>query len=226
MFFPPTLTLPDRFAQIIGGLCRALSAQGAWARAAGPLGVLIWNRLCRMRVRFIALTTRVRAGTLPAAAPVRPRAATPRPAASRPPSLLPRQFGWLLRLVPEPWRINAWRVPLEEVLADPETVALVAAGPQAGRILRPMCRMVGVTPPSYLQLPQRPRLPRPPRPNVAKRPPTPEEVDARVARMSRLAFANLIHPETEHMNGRPPNRIGYGRAPPILRPLPKWDWAG
>jgi hypothetical protein len=226
MFFPPTLTLSERFTEIIGGLCRALSAQGAWARAAGPLGVLIWGRLCRMRNRFTALAARVRAGELPAKAPARrppasPRPATPRPSASPDlPRLPPQRSGWLVRLVPEPHHLNAWRVPLDELLADPEMVALAAAAPQqAGRIVRPMCRMLGVKPPPYLQLPR----PRRPRPKVAKKPLTPEQVDAKVARMSRLAYANMINPnDPDPLGIRPPNRIGYGRP----RPFPKPDRAG
>jgi hypothetical protein len=228
MFFPATLSLPDRFAEIIGGLCRALSAQSAWCREVGPLGVLIWGRLCRMRTRFTAIAARVQAGTLPAVAPARPRAATPRPATPRPaaapdqPRLPPPRIGWLVRLVPEPWHLNSWRVPLEELLADPQTAALAAVAPQVGRELRPLCRMLNVEVPPELRLPKRPRRPR----VVKPRPPkveTPEELDARVRRMPRLAFANLINPEREPMWSRPPNKLGYGRAPPIFRPPPKRD---
>jgi hypothetical protein len=222
MPFPPNLTLTGRFASIIEGLCRALSAQGAWCREAGPLGVLIWGRLCRMRNRFTALAEQVRAGTLPAAAPARPRAATPRPPAKPDqPRLPPQTSGWLIRLVPEPWHLNYWRGPFEELLADPETVALAAVAPQqAGRILRPVCSMLAVKPPPYLQLPRRPRRPRP---KVAKKPLTPEQVDAKVARTSRMAYANMINPnDPDPLGIRPPNHIGYGRP----RPLPKPDRAG
>jgi hypothetical protein len=51
---------------------------------------------------------------------------------------------------------------LQHFLSLPETGELVSAGPQAGRILRPLCRILGVKPPPYLTLPRHPRLPRPP----------------------------------------------------------------
>jgi hypothetical protein len=50
------------------------------------------------------------------------------------------------------------------LLADPDTQALVAAAPQAGRILRPLCHTIGVELPDWLKLPKRPRKPRPPKP--------------------------------------------------------------
>src|SRR5271170_541196 len=222
---PATQTLSVRFADIINGLRRALSKQGAWCRASGPLGMLIWNRLDRMRRRFTALAERVSAGTLPAAAAPRQRATTPRPAPATPdlPRLPPRRPGWLLGLLPEPWHLAYWRHPLEDLLADPQTAALFQAAPrQVGRILRPLCVMLRVDLPPEFRLPPRP--PRPPRPKPAKKPLTPEQLDARDARMGRLAWANFINPETDPVNGnpgRPPNRIGYGRAPPILRSPPK-----
>jgi hypothetical protein len=123
--------------------------------------------------------------------------------------------------VPETHHLNYWRGPFDELLADPETVAMAATAPQqTGRIVRPMCRMLGMKPPPYLQLPRRPRRPRPP---PAKKPLTPEQVDAKVARMSRMAYANMINPNDPDPSGiRPPNRIGYGRP----KPFPKPDRAG
>ena len=155
-------TAANCFADLIQGIGRALGMQHAWLRASGPLSSLIWGRLCGMRRRFINLAARVQGGTLPAKRPPRPTPATPRPATPRPaakpdqPRLPPQTSGWLIRLVPEPHHINAWRGPLEQFLADPETIAHVAAAPQAGRILRPLCRMLHVVPPLYLQLPRRP----------------------------------------------------------------------
>jgi hypothetical protein len=39
--------------------------------------------------------------------------------------------------------------------------ALLFEAPEVGRILRPLCRMLGVEPPAELRLPLRPRVPRP-----------------------------------------------------------------
>ena len=42
--------------------------------------------------------------------------------------------------------------------------ALLAATPALGRLLRPLCRMLGVVVPGTPPAPERPRAPRPPRP--------------------------------------------------------------
>ncbi|MCC7283005.1 MAG: hypothetical protein IT556_11525, partial [Acetobacteraceae bacterium] len=47
----------------------------------------------------------------------------------------------------------------ETLLATPEATEFLTAVPQAGRILRPLCRMLGLTPPACLRLPERPRPP-------------------------------------------------------------------
>jgi len=164
--------------------------------------------LNRQARRFAALVARWQAGTLPALRPpavdrARPLPAPERVAQPRPPGKLPRGFMWLSRLFPE----NA--VPVQFALSDlvdnwPDTAALVAAAPQAGRILRPMCRMVGLTPPPYLQLPKRPRRPRPPRP---AKPKPPKFMD--INRMSAVAWGNFVHPDHPGQH-HPPARIGYG----------------
>ena len=156
--------LADRFALIIDGLCRATAARIAVNRAMGPLIILIWRRLRRMASRFAALNARVRAGTLRA-----PRHRTTAPRKPRPPDRLPdrlpQHFAWLIRLVPE---AAACGGQLQALLSDPEMQTLLAAAPQAGRILRPLCRMLAVQPPPAL-------LPPPPaRPAPQAAPPTPK----------------------------------------------------
>jgi hypothetical protein len=136
----PALPAPaDRFALLIEGLCRALAARSAGGALAGSLIILIWGRLSRMAVRFSRLAARCHAGRLP------PRPVRRRPARSGPPpARLPKNFAWLVRLVPQ---AAAGASQLQHLLATPELAALVAAAPQAGRILRPLCRMLGVRPP-------------------------------------------------------------------------------
>ena len=150
---PLPRTPHERFAAIIDLLCRTVAARIAGGRLAGPLILLIWRRLSRMGVRFAAIAARHEAGTLPAPRR-RPRA--PRPARPRPPPLLPRGVAWLLRLVPE---AAGGASQLQHLLADAEMAALIAAAPQAGRILRPLCRMLGLRPPAVLALPPRPARP-------------------------------------------------------------------
>jgi hypothetical protein len=135
----------DTFARLIAGLCRAIAARSPANPLAWPLMLLAWSRLRRMATRFARLALRLRAGNLSPRRPVRSRAGARRPATPRP--RLPEGFGWLVRLVPE---AAAGASQLQHLLGEPEMAALIAAAPQAGRILRPLCRLLGVRPPPAL----------------------------------------------------------------------------
>ena len=91
----------------------------------GPVARLPGSAFCRARYRLPA-----RPQTLSAAAPVR-----------RP-----------LRRVPE---TVAYGGQGEHLPADPRMTALLAASPQAGRILRPLCHMLAIKPPPALAAPPR-----------------------------------------------------------------------
>ena len=56
---------------------------------------------------------------------------------------LPRQRGWLVRELG--WEAAAFLSALETLLREIETQAALAASPGAGRVLRPICRMLGVS---------------------------------------------------------------------------------
>ncbi len=139
-------TPAERFAGILAWLNRSLAAAAVKNRAAAPLILLLWPRLNRLAARFASLAARVAAGT------ATPRQRTlPRPAGARPRkpyARLPRRFGWLLRLERE--AAAAAGSQLRHLLADPEMADILAAAPQAGRLLRPLCRMLGVQPPPAL----------------------------------------------------------------------------
>ena len=124
----------------VDGLCRAIAACGTGAWLAGPLMLLLWSRLRRTAERFARLAEKVRAGALP---PPRRRLRSPRPA-QPPPPLLPRGFAWLVRRLPQAASAAS---QLQHLLADPAMADLLAAAPQAGRLLRPLCQMLGVRPP-------------------------------------------------------------------------------
>ncbi len=151
-------TPAETFAGILTGLRNAIAAAAAKNPLARLLLVLLWSRLGRLARRFIALAARVEAGT---AAP-RPRRASPHPAEkrARPPyQRLPRRFAWLPPQVPG---AAAFGSQLQYWLATEEMAAILAAAPQAGRMLRPLCRMLGVRPPPALAPPPRPaRTPAP-----------------------------------------------------------------
>ena len=168
----PPRTAADRFAFIIESLCQAAAARVARPPyrpqgLAGPFILLLAARLRRMAVRFATLAAHVQAGTLPA-----PRhrkrsghcerseaisSRTPPPASSK--DRLPTRFAWLIRLVPE---VGSFRSQFCHLLQDAEIATLLAAAPQVGRILRPLCRMLGikllptVVPPALIP-PRRPR---------------------------------------------------------------------
>ncbi len=132
-----------------------------------PLLSLVLRRMWRLIARFDRLVLAWERDQLPT-----PRLRAPRPATARkaptPALRLPARFGWLGKLVPA---AQAGAGPLAHMLWEQpdEARALVAAAPQAGRILRPLCRIFGVTPPDWLKLPRRPRKPRPAKPAAPPR---------------------------------------------------------
>ena len=201
----PTLT--DLFASFTQGLFKLINFAMARRQAPQPLTFLLIIRVQRLRNRFQALLAQFRAGTLPAPRPSRAGAASrpqaePRPA--RPAILAPHRIAAMLAPIPE----TSWlcRCYIYDIVHNtPEAQALVAAAPQAGRILRTFCRMLGFKPPAWLALPRRPRARRP-RPPAPRRP-------ADASKLGRIAYANLIAPECRDgpSGFRPPNRIGYGR---------------
>ncbi|MHB1302256.1 MAG: hypothetical protein ACYCZB_02110, partial [Acidiphilium sp.] len=59
---------------------------------------------------------------------------------------------------------------LRLVLAEPEMETLIAADPRVGRILRPLCHLLGFKPPPSLRLPKpTPKPRRKPKPRLAPR---------------------------------------------------------
>jgi hypothetical protein len=219
---PPALGLPaatvlsNRLALTLGGLYRAIAARCAGRDAAitvaRPLLILLWSRLNRTVLRFASLAARAAAGRLaaPRQRPARPAPVSPGPVSpSSSPSPLssprPRQpqgFFWLVRLVPE---AAAYASQLQYTLAEPEIAALLAATPQAGRILRPLCRMLGVPLPPALRLARVPRA----------RPANPAGGSA--------AAQSAAHqtPGTTPPSARPPRGADAGRRVPPTPGVPR-----
>jgi hypothetical protein len=158
--------LPLHLASIIATLCGCMF----WRRGHSQHGTLLFHLeayLARLAARFERLHARWVAGTLP-----RPRA--PRPSAParapRTPSTrlrIPRAHAFISRLVPDGFAIAC---QLEAMLARPDCAEFLAAVPRAGRILRPLCRLIGTPLPPALARPPRPRRPRP-RPEPPPQPP-------------------------------------------------------
>ena len=129
--------------------------------------LLLTHRINRIAQRFRALFARYQAGTLPAPRPS--RAGTPskrHPETRLPEPRLPTERGWINARIPDTAPCAG---TIEYMLHNTlEMQDFVQAAPQAGRLLRPLCRMLGLTPPAYLRLPERPRA----APKPAPQPPT------------------------------------------------------
>ncbi len=154
-----------RCATILSWLCAAIAARAAKQASTRPLLVHLWGALRRLSGRLERLAARVHAGRLPAPHPASRKRRPDRPRASRP--RLPTGFAWLVRLAPE---TAPYGTQLQALLDEPEMTALLEAAPQAGRLLRPLCRMLGVRPAPPLALKRAECPPRPSRPKPARPP--------------------------------------------------------
>jgi hypothetical protein len=185
---PPSCPPAEGLATLVLWLSRAVMAQTGWGMGSQMITLII-ARLRGIKQRFADLAARVAAGRYvarrPAAAPRK------RPGQQPPQNKLPQKFGWLLPLEAQ---AVVYRSQLQYLLRDPEMAALLAAAPvPMGRVLRPLCWMLGLTPPPILA---RPRKPRPPRPASAKpEPPAPSPSDS-----------------------RPRTRLGFYKGPPPMLP--------
>ena len=159
----------EHLLQVIAVLGRAM---GVHVRANrqddSVLGLAYWHA-DRIRRRFITLYTRRKDGTLkptrqrlaslpsPQAGGAGGGPATPetQPKPEKPKA--PRKRGWVTHMAPPCAEAGSW---LHYFLQRDDMPAFLAAVPRAGRLLRPLCHMLGVPLPEYLKLPKRPRKPR------------------------------------------------------------------
>jgi len=186
MYGAASLTLTDRFAWLIDGLCKAIGVDAQKCRMEAALAWAVWNRVRVLGARLVALMARVgsgrrvpvrtrRSGRTPPPGPLpqgegekcphpsprdqarwqsltppreRERETSAAVAAGDVRPALPREFGWVRRVLPETARFAG---VLAYFLDDPEMAALVATTPEAGRILRPLCHLLGVQPPAFLR---------------------------------------------------------------------------
>ena len=162
---------PERFRHLIDVITRAVVAHTGWdQRMSLTLIGLITERLRGIKRSFLRLAASIQAGRY------RRRAVSPRPRAARiPADPLPKKPGWLEGYLPETVHFRGF---LDEMLRDPEMVALIQSAPDAlGRPLRSLCRMIGLRPPPILARPPRaapaPAPPKPPPARTAAKPQTP-----------------------------------------------------
>ncbi len=162
----PTSSVAAKFAQMIETLRVIVPKFIAKDRNAGPLIILIWSHLGRLGREFAALAARAEAGTLRAASrrrPIAPGVGTRRAGTAPVPSGVPTKFAWLGDMM---WETRIFGGYLSQmVLNDPEMAALIAACPQAGRIVRSILWMTSQSPvPAILRVSRRKRVRAPPRP--------------------------------------------------------------
>ena len=116
----------------------------------------LWGRLNR------AVRRLERAVAHPVARPVvAPVVAAKRERARKPPTAgvrLPGGRGWLVRVLG--YEAAGYASQLQHLLNEPEMQALLLALPAVGRVLRPVCRMLGVTAVVGLAVPEVAEKPR------------------------------------------------------------------
>ena len=171
MYIPLQTPVPpnspvERLVRMLDWLCAAIAARRSGGVLTVPLFFLLWKRVRHTAVKAIKLAAGIAAGVPP---PItRPRK-TPRP--PRPPILrLPRQFAWIVKVVPG---TAAYGIQLQYLLAQPELAPLVADA-RFRRMINPLCRM--------LAIPKLPPLPKPAAPEpAAPEPAAPEPAAPRPA---------------------------------------------
>jgi hypothetical protein len=136
----PPLSAVDRFALALDALVRAVAARIAARVMTGAMILLVCRRIRRVELQIKGLLARFTAGRLQVVAA--PRSGGGGGGARATAGRLPSGFAWLLPLVPAEAACFAGQ--LRGVLAEPEMVALLEASPQARRVLRPLCRMLGI----------------------------------------------------------------------------------
>ncbi len=148
--FPPEPIGPPDLAERLGPILLHLRRAAAdravkyWAYV--PLGLLFAAYLSSVMRRVESLVARHRAGRL-RARPHRARTVQPREERENaaPKRRLPARFGWVVEWLGH--HAAGCAAQLRHMLThDPDLVALLDAGPQAGRVLRPLCRMLGMEP--------------------------------------------------------------------------------
>ena len=178
----------------LGRILLALAALVARAFLRDPrhagLIIPLWGYITRTARRFDRAITRLAAGTQRSHAP-RPGRTTPStPGKPRP--RLPTRHAWLVATLKHE-AVN-YGSQLNHLLSEPEAAALLAASPQAARLLRPLCHLLGISPAAI----------QPPR---------------RVGRPSATHHSPAQAKPAGHLTQPPPSLLLAARARPALPPL-------
>ncbi len=112
---------------------------GAW-RLEPVLGLATYRRITVIFDRIERMLVRFRAGKLRRRTPRASTAA--RVGRSTPAEAVPRRFGWLVQAAGS--EAACYGSQLQVALNSAEMIGLLAASPQARRVLRPLCRALAV----------------------------------------------------------------------------------
>ena len=136
-------TAPDvarRFAMILAGLGALVARRFLRMPHLSGFTLLLFSRLHRAVRRFYRALTR------PAGKARAPRVRVDRNGDVRARAVaLPSGRGWIVRELG--WEAAAYKAYLEALVAETGTLTALEARPGLGRILRPICRMLGVVMP-------------------------------------------------------------------------------
>jgi hypothetical protein len=163
-----TATLAAFILRFATCLRAALADAASRDRARVPFLVTLHAYIGRFAARLERLLERWQAGTLPRPrARPRPEAAPDAEAKPRAPAIrFPPANGWLTRMLPQ---LHTSGGELIHLLNRPEMAEFLEAVPQARRLLRPICRMLGLRPIHMAVLARpAPRRPTPPSPPPAE----------------------------------------------------------
>ena len=134
-----------RFGVIMAALAVVVAQRFVRAPALVALNVPLWSWLSRTVQRFARLVGQ-RAVGRPAVVRAARASSARRETAPRARGLrLPSRRGWLLHTLG--WEVAVYGSQLETLLAEPDMQALLAARPGMARLMRPLCRMLGVAAP-------------------------------------------------------------------------------
>jgi hypothetical protein len=194
--------LAERFACFIAGLRDAMGIDAGHNPVLMEIAARLWNRLTEAAERFAAIAARPAARSRRAAPPAEPAPAqVPDDAVPRrqvaPRRTLPRGHGWLVRMAPQ---TVPFGVEFAYLLAQPEMTDLLATAPRLWLVLRPLCRMLGITPHDA-----------PPRPHPA--PGQREPAAADIARARRRRWSRDLLSENEAIRRHGPQ----GDRPSLFR---------
>jgi hypothetical protein len=128
-------------------LCALLAAIGGFGLNAAQ-GVALYRRVSVIRVRIERMLVRFRAGKLWRVSGRKGRSG----AFGCAERTLPRRFGWLV--IAGGHRAAGFGSQIQTVLNTSEMTELLAASPQAVRVLRPLCRALAVEMPGDVAAPR------------------------------------------------------------------------